>query len=743
MQKKYDVEINMTYQLIITEKPSAARKISAALADGAVKDEKKRGIIYHEFERNGKKIIVVPAVGHLYGLRQTTKDWVYPVFNVEWAPTSEIDKGASFSKKYLENIKTLAKKASDFVVATDLDIEGETIAYNIIRFACGQKDAKRMKFSTLTKNDLVKSYENMSPTIIRGLADAGVTRHMLDYYWGINISRALTTAVKTAGQYKVLSAGRVQGPALHFLATRENEIRAFKPTPFWQIELVPKEHDFRARYEEEKIWEREKAHNIKRECNGKDAKVGDIKRKEYKQNPPTPFNLTDLQVEAHKLFKMVPKETQAIAQELYLGACISYPRTSSQKLPKEIGYRTILEKLKNNIEYDKLAGFLLSKKDADLVPNEGKKSDDAHPAIFPTGERPKDITPKKKKIYDLIVKRFLGVFGEPAVRETNTIILLIDKHKFILEGKRTITPNWFELYAPYVKLEEVTLPELNTGDDLCVKEIDLLSKETQPPSRYNEASIIRELEKRNLGTKATRANIIENLYKRGYLQEKRIEVTDLGLQVIDTLEKFSSELISENLTREFEDEMERIEKGKVKSDSVLDKAETHLKGTFSKFREHEKEIGSSLIGSIRSTQEQASLIGKCPMCDEGNLVMKRGKYGRFIACDKYPDCKVIISIPQKGMIKSTGTLCPECNYPMVCMIRPRQKPLELCLNKECKTKQSDDNPTGEKKDFGKCPKCGAPLVERSSIYGKFLGCSKYPKCKTIVTADKKDDGGKK
>ncbi len=686
MQKKHDVEINMTYQIIITEKPSAARKISAALAEGAIKNEKKRGLTYHEFKHSGKDIVVVPAVGHLYGLRQITKDWTYPVFNVEWAPTSEINKGASYSKKYLENIKTLAKKADDFVVATDLDIEGETIAYNIIRFACKQKDAKRMKFSTLTKNDLVKSYSSMSPTIMHGLADAGVTRHTLDFYWGINISRALTTAVKSAGQYKVLSAGRVQGPALHFLATREKEISAFNPTPFWQLDLIPKEHDFRAHYEEEKIWDQEKALKIKKECDGKDAKVKDITRKEYKQNPPTPFNLTDLQVEAHKLFKMIPKETQAIAQELYLGAYISYPRTSSQKLPKEIGYREILNKLKQNIDYEKSAAFLLAKKD--LKPNEGKKTDDAHPSIYPTGEQPPGLAPKQKKIYDLIVKRFMSVFADAAIRESNTIILNIDAHKFIAEGKRTITPNWFDLYDPYVKLEEITLPELNIGDMIAVEKIDFLSKETQPPSRYNEASIIRELERRNLGTKATRATIIENLYNRGYLQEKRIEVTDLGLQVIDTLEKFSDDLISENLTREFESDMEQIEKGKLKSASVLEKAEKDLKELFSKFREHEKEIGSSLIGAIRSTQEQSNILGKCLKCETGNLRIMRSKYGQFVGCSSYPDCRNIYPLPKQGLIQKTGSICKECNTPIVKVIRKGKRPFTMCIDPKCKTKEN-------------------------------------------------------
>ncbi len=685
-KKKHDVEINMTYQLIITEKPSAARKISAALAEGAIKNEKKRGLTYHEFKHSGKDIVVVPAVGHLYGLRQITKDWIYPVFNVEWAPTSEINKGASYSKKYLENIKTLAKKADDFVVATDLDIEGETIAYNIVRFACKQKDAKRMKFSTLTKNDLVKSYSSMSPTIMHGLADAGITRHTLDFYWGINISRALTTAVKSAGQYKVLSAGRVQGPALHFLATREKEISAFNPTPFWQLDLIPKEHDFRAHYEEEKIWDQEKALKIKKECDGKDAKVKDITRKEYKQNPPTPFNLTDLQVEAHKLFKIIPKETQAIAQELYLGAYISYPRTSSQKLPKEIGYRTIIEKLKQNSDYEKSAAFLLAKND--LKPKEGKKTDDAHPSIYPTGEQPPGLAPKQKKIYDLIVKRFMSVFADAAIRESNTIVLNIDAHNFIAEGKRTITPNWFDLYEPYVKLEEITLPELNISDIIAVEKIDFLSKETQPPSRYNEASIIRELERRNLGTKATRATIIENLYNRGYLQEKRIEVTDLGLQVIDTLEKFSDDLISENLTREFESDMEQIEKGKLESASVLEKAEKDLKELFSKFREHEKEIGSSLIGAIRSTQEQSNILGKCLKCETGNLRIMRSKYGQFVGCSSYPDCRNIYPLPKQGLIQKTGNICKECNTPIIKVIRKGRRPFTMCIDPKCKTKEN-------------------------------------------------------
>src|SRR3989344_7363967 len=205
----------MAYELIITEKPQSAKKIADALSDDHIKKESLNTVPFYKIRHKGKDIVVGSAVGHLYALAESVKNgWTYPVFNVEWKPASQVSKAAKFSSKYITVLKKLSAEADEFTVATDYDIEGEVIGLNIIRYICKRKDAKRMKYSTLTMDELRKSYEDASKHLDWGQANAGETRHILDYYYGINLSRALSLAVKAAGAFKILSSGRVQGPAL-------------------------------------------------------------------------------------------------------------------------------------------------------------------------------------------------------------------------------------------------------------------------------------------------------------------------------------------------------------------------------------------------------------------------------------------------------------------------------------------------------------------------------------------------
>src|SRR3989344_6372027 len=209
-------------ELIITEKPSSAQKVAEALADSKPTKKKNKQSSYYELTHNKKEIIVTSAVGHLYGLTEDKKKgWSYPVFDIKWTSSDLMSKELKYVKDYIDTISMLAKKAKDFTVACDYDIEGEVIGLNVVRFACKQKDANRMKFSTLTKPDLIKAYENKSPKIEWGLAKAGEARHFLDWFNGINYSRALTHAIKTTGGFKLMSTGRVQGPALKMLVDKE------------------------------------------------------------------------------------------------------------------------------------------------------------------------------------------------------------------------------------------------------------------------------------------------------------------------------------------------------------------------------------------------------------------------------------------------------------------------------------------------------------------------------------------
>src|SRR3989344_2136667 len=487
--------------LIICEKPSSSEKVAKALADSKVSKKTEKGISYYEISHNSKQILVACAVGHLYTLAETNKKkWTYPIFDIEWTESSEVSKSAAYTKKYLDVIKKLAKKSEEIIISTDYDVEGEVIGLNIVRFACNKKDASRMKFSTLTKDELIDSYEHASKHLDWPQAEAGETRHFLDYYFGINLSRALTLSIKNStGSFKLMSSGRVQGPTLKILADREREILAFKSEPYWQIGIKT-ENDITAFHEEGKFFDKKKAEAIFNKIKDNSATVSKLERKEYAQDPPHPFDLTTMQLEAYKTLRITPKETLALAQNLYINGYISYPRTSSHQLPESLGYKKIIEGIARQERYNALAKELLTKP---LKPKNGNKSDPAHPAIHPTVEIPRKLNDREARIYDLIVHRTLATFASNAVMETVNVDLDVQSEIFIAKGNKTKIPGWHTFYGPYLMLKEKDLPEIKEKEILKVNKSELISKETQPPRRYTPASIIKELDKKKIGTKST------------------------------------------------------------------------------------------------------------------------------------------------------------------------------------------------------------------------------------------------
>ncbi len=749
-KKKTDIRIK-NYELIIAEKPSAAKKIEEALSTSKIIINKNQGVTSYLILHDNKDIVVANAVGHLYGLKQksgTKKE--YPVFDIEWVESSEVNKNSAFTKKYLSRIKKLAKNAKEFTIATDYDIEGEVIGLNLIKFACKQKDANRMKFSTTTKADLLKAYDDKKNTLDWGQAFAGETRHKLDWYYGINISRALTNAISAQGRFKLMSTGRVQGPLLKLLVDKEKSIKEFIPVPYWEssIEILKcsinpsdllapaKARDklsLIAFHEKNKFFDKKEIDKVtKKLASIKEVTVNKIGKKEFKQTPPNPFDLTSLQIEAFRCFKISPKETLQIAQELYTNSYISYPRTSSNQLPKEIGYKKVLNALAKNIEYKKLVSLLLSSQKS-LFPNNGKKNDPAHPAIYPTGELPHSIEGREKKLYDLIVKRFIATFSDPAIRETMNIILNSNGENFILKGTITKIKAWHEFYVPYVNLKEQELPEFKEKEIVKVKKLIEEAKETLPPKRYTQASIIKELEKRNLGTKATRASIIDTLFNRGYLEGRPITVTEVGLKTENILEKFCPEILDEELTRNFELEMEEIRNNKKNQDMVLDEAKKIIRKTLTNFDTKKDKVGSALIEATDAQREIENNYGPCPKCKEGKLTMKRGKFGLFIACNKYPDCKQTLALPKGALTKYANRQCELCNFPIVKIIRKGKQPQEVCINPDCPSKKEQLDEL-KKHEGEPCPKCkDGKLILRKSAYGGFLACDKFPKCRYIKT----------
>ncbi len=701
-------------ELIICEKPKVAEKVAKALSDSPVKNSYKRVPYYEIVKDNGEKTTVLSAVGHLFSLKATNKK-DKRLFDVEWVPLSETDKSKKYVKNYIDTIKKFSKDADRFIHACDYDTEGTLIGYNALRYICGKDSidkAFRMKFSALTKKDLIKSYSEAYPLKNdEKWADSGEARHVLDFLFGVNISKAMTDSVlAVTKRYVQLSAGRVQTPTLAILTEREKEIQKFVPEPYWLIKAKIQKGII-ADHKKGKIFDKKEVDKILANCKGKDAKVTKITTRKSKKGLPVPFELGTLQSEAYAQFGFTPRKTQQIAQNLYVEGYTSYPRTSSQKLPESLGLPNILNQLAKNPKYkDKI-----SQLKEPLKPNEGKKTDEAHPAIHPTGTLPKDISADYQKIYDLITYRFISLFGEPAELESIKVDLDIGEEPFTFSRQRISKEGWLSLDPyQYKKVKNEEFPDISEGETTKAK-VKSEEKETKPPTRYNQASIIRELEKRGLGTKSTRANIVSILYTRKYVEGKKIEVSQLGEQIIDTLEKYSERITSEQMTREFEIDLDKIKKNELTEQDVIDDAKSELTGILDKVDENKENIGKELYGAY----EQSRIVGECS-CGGNLIIISSPRGGKFVGCSNYPKCKKTYSLPAGANVLKTK--CEKCGLPLISYGKPRQR---ACLDFECANggkKSSNDI-------VGKCPECGNDLIKRMGRYGEFIGCTGFPKCR--------------
>ncbi|TFG05484.1 MAG: DNA topoisomerase I [Promethearchaeota archaeon] len=692
--------------MIITEKPTAMKKISQILDEkGKPQKKTENGVNYYIATRDQKNLFIVSALGHLFTTEEIKKDgqkgWAYPVFHVKWVAANEVlkrKKGKQSKKRavdvenLIQNIVNLSSKCDEFMNACDYDLEGATIGYNILLHACGLSavdKAKRMKFSTLTKKEILESYHNPLKKLNFNLIDAGLCRHEVDYIWGINLTHALTLAAQTAEgiNYYLLSIGRVQGPTLATAYEKEKQINLFLPIPFWQIVAITKLNgsEYSVDFSKGRINRLKEGQEILKICRGKKATVTDIKTKEITSQPPIPLNLSSLQSESYRYFGYTPTQTLNIAERLYLGAYISYPRTSSEIIPESIDIKDIMTKLKTITKYTKFIDELLVK--PELSPTKGKKTDPAHPPILPTGEIPTTLSNLEKNIYDLVVRRFLAIFGDPAIVTSIRVLMELEKLMFSLRGRKIKELGWIAYY-PFAKSKEVILPEITIGQEIDL-DLDLLEKYSSPPTRYNQNSLRKFMEKEEIGTKATRASIIDKLFDRGYLYDRSIHISETGTAVSEVLEKHCPQVLSIEMTRQLEQEMESIEQGKSKKSGVLEDVKNTLEPILMDIKDDERLIGYDLAIAIRRMWEKQSLIGKCGECGTGDLkiIVSKASRKRFIGCTNYPDCQNSFPISQRGKITPIpDKICPYCkdkfnkDYPMITIKIAGSRPFTSCVN---------------------------------------------------------------
>jgi len=680
---------------VITEKPDAAWRIASALD----MKERPRKIVDHGvpyyIARHDKEIVVVPSLGHLYTITDAKKGRQLPAFTFKWVPRHVAERKAARIRGWVQTIEKLAKNADIFIDACDYDVEGSIIGYFILKYACGNKEesAQRMKYSTLTNEELKKSFAELQPNLDFRLIEAGRARHEIDWLYGINLSRSLTNAAKSwSGRYVTLSTGRVQGPTLKFLVKREEAIKTFVPTRYWQIRAKVEMHRriFEADYEKDRFDNLEDAESVLNGCKNKTGLVEAVEVKQTILLPPFPFNLTTLQTEAYTLFHYAPNSVSNIAQQLYLKALISYPRTDSQKLPPIINYRAILKSLNRLNEYRSMTSELLAQEV--LRPNEGKKDDPAHSAIYPTGELPRqDLSKSEAKILDLIIRRFISLFGEPALKQSMKVYLLVGRYNFHLNGRTLPKRGWMHYYEPYVRFEEATLPPIKKGESIKIKKIILKDLTTEPPPRYNPISLLKEMEEAGIGTKATRTETIQTLYDRGYIKGERMIVTAVGFEITEILEKYCPSIVSTELTRELENKMDSIREGKEEREKILTHVVGILEPVVDALKKEEKTIGEQLSNAVRRAEFEETTIGTCPVCKTGKLVIihSRATGKRFVGCTNYfrGNCNASFPIPQKGVLRLQGKKCAKCGWPTV-ETWIRRHLWTICLNPECTSRKA-------------------------------------------------------
>ena len=703
-------------KLIIAEKRNAAQRIAGILSNGKANGIRRGREIYYEWEDENDFYYVIPLRGHIVELDYEEKFKRWDIDNLIELVNSnprKINKERGIIKLLWE----IAKDVDEIIIATDYDREGELIgieALSLIEKKYGKKfRVKRAKFSALTHNDIIKAFKNLVD-INYNLASAAEARQEIDLAWGASLTRFMSIVSGKRGK-DFLSVGRVQSPTLALIVEREEKIKDFKPKKYWEITgKFMKRRIFKGNHIDNPFWNREDVEKIMEKIRGeKDGFVKDLKVEDKKILPPVPFNTTEFLSEATKLGFSAARAMR-IAEDLYMAGYISYPRTDNTVYPKSLNINAILnslEKTKFGEEIKKLRG------ERRKYPMRGKKESKDHPPIVPT--RGGEIKGEKGVIYELIVRRFLATLARDLKYREKVVIVDVRGEKFKSIGREVEDEGWLKYY-PYYKFKFSNIPDLKIGEKIRVRDIRMDEKETKPPPRYTQSSLIKEMEKLNLGTKSTRAEIIQKLYDRGYVVGRTISPTKLGIAIIESLKNNEVDVVKPDMTAKLEIDMDKISEGNMNKEKVIEESKEMLIKILEKLNSQRRDVREKIKESMKYE------IG---VCDGGKLVYYERK--RLVICEG--ENKKFFNLPKTGKIEFLDRKCPICGLPLIKIIRKGQSPEIRCLDSKCEY--------NKKKDVvGKCPKCGGDLIIRQSKNGKrFLGCSNYPKCNVTYSLPQKGE----
>ncbi|WP_339288875.1 type I DNA topoisomerase [Ureibacillus sp. FSL K6-0786] len=682
----------MADYLVIVESPAKAKTIERYL---------------------GKKYKVKASIGHVIDLPKSQMG---------------IDTEDNYKPKYitirgkgpiLQELKTAAKKAKKVYLAADPDREGEAIAYHLAKALNIDTESDcRVVFNEITKDAVLESFKHPRP-INKHLVDAQQARRVLDRLVGYNISPILWRKVK-----KGLSAGRVQSVAMRLIIDRENEIKHFVPEEYWTIEgkFEKNKKKFEALYygdekEKVKLTNQQQVEEILKKIEGSEFEVVNVTKKERKRNPAPAFTTSSLQQEAARKLNFRAKKTMMIAQQLYEGidigkdegtiGLITYMRTDSTRISDAAKAEAI------QYIHDKYGKEYVSEE----IPKAKKQTNaqDAHEAIRPTSvlrtpDQLKDVlTRDQLRLYRLIWDRFVASQMAPAILDTVSVELKNSGCIFRANGSQLKFSGFMKVYIEGTddQTEETTkiLPELHVGDK--IKSVEIIPKQhfTQPPPRYTEARLVKELEELGIGRPSTYAPTVDVIQRRGYVQldNKRFVPTELGEIVHSLMMEFFPEIIDIEFTAKMEADLDKIEEGKTDWIQIID-------NFYKEFEKHVKHADEA-IEKIEIKDEPAG--EDCEKCG-APMVFKLGRYGKFMACSNFPECR-----NTKTITKPIGVTCPKCKTGEI--VERKSKTKRIFYG--CENYPECDFVSWDKPISRPCPKCSSLLVEKKVKKGIQVQCT--------------------
>ncbi|WP_442863332.1 type I DNA topoisomerase [Campylobacter sp. LMG 17559] len=635
----------------------------------------------------GKDYEVIASKGHIRDLPKTS--FGIKIEDENFKPEYRISNDHS---SLVKELKEKAKKAKIIYLATDEDREGEAIAYHIAKAINKDENSlPRIVFHEITKSAIENALKNPRSLNINSV-NAQQTRRLLDRIVGYKLSPLLNQKIQ-----KGLSAGRVQSAALKIIVDREREIKAFVPLKYFSVDMIF-EKDLQAelvefqnqKIEKLSLTNEDRAKLIFKACKNANFKIKDIESKDRKIAPQAPFMTSTLQQSASNRLGFNPKKTMMIAQKLYEGVkthqgimgVITYMRTDSLNIAKEA-----LEEVRKLIKNDFGKEYLPSK--ANIYTTKSKGAQEAHEAIRPTNL---SFTPKlaseflekdEARLYTLIYNRFLASQMNPAISQTQNVYAKSNEASFKISGRKILFDGHYKVYGDMDK--DKILPNLKLEDTLNIQNIELNPHFTEPPSRYSEAGLVKKLENLGIGRPSTYAPTISLLSAREYvhIDKKQIIPNEIAFVVTEVLEQNFSDIVDSDFTSKMEDKLDIIAEGKMDWQEVLREFYFPF---MRKIDEGKK--------NIKSQKTFTKLDEACPDCG-GELAIRKGRYGEFIACLNFPKCKYSRNLKQET--------------------------------------QNEEKSEKKLNTIGvKCPSCQeGEIVERFSKRGKFYGCSAYPKCNYI------------